>query len=489
MNPKSAPLYETMVAHYFQRNTSFHVPGHKGGKGVDPFAEDFYEKIMGLDLTEIAGLDDLHNPSGPIKEAQDLAAACFGAEETFFLINGSTVGNLAMILSVCARNELLLVQRNVHKSVIHGLMLAGAHVVFLPDQCEPLSGLASGVSINDINIAMDRYPNAKGVFLTNPNYYGMGIDLSNIAVEVHSRGMILMVDEAHGAHYGLHPRLSSSALSCGADAVVQSTHKMLTSLTMGAMLHLKGNRIDRSLIKQSLAMLQSSSPSYPIMASLDLTRRWMHVNGKYSLEKGLQVIDDFRIKFDQLPFLATLQQPCSESNFTSLDPFKFAIHDLTGTLDGFQLKQKLEEAGCFPEMADANRVLLHFSLATDVLDMNRLLEALQGICNHISLNQHSPQQFEEYYRSFPYFSKISLPISMGLLQNASEKVTEDVYLKEAINRQAAEIVTPYPPGIPILYYGETITRFTVEYLIRLVELGASFQGVADKSLSKIKVYV
>jgi arginine decarboxylase len=493
MNPHSAPLYEKMMIHHFQNYASFHVPGHKNGQGLDPKAQDFFKRIMEMDYTELPGLDDLHHPEGAIKDAQRLAAACFGAEETYFLVNGSTVGNLAMILSLCSRNDLLIVQRSVHKSVIHGLMLAGARAVFLPDRWDPESGLAVGVCREDVVYAMKRYPSAKGIFLSNPNYYGMGIELSDIANDVHAMGMVLLVDEAHGAHFGFHPRVPRHAMSSGADAVVQSTHKMLTAMTMGAMLHLQGDRIDRSLVRQSLMMLQTSSPSYPIMATLDLSRRWMHLNGHDHLEKGLMVIDEFQEKLrslkESVPFVQ-LKQPSPDTVYETLDPFKITFRDGTGTFNGFQLKKMLEQAGCFSEMADPNHVLLHCTLATDTADMNRLFSALMGISGLIPSSERgfSSDNLNRLNFNIPSFTEISPPVSMELPQNDPRPKWKQVSFKEAVGRRAAEMVVPYPPGIPILYCGEMITSETAEYLSQLVIMGANFHGDAEGGIKGIKIF-
>jgi arginine/lysine/ornithine decarboxylase len=216
LNPYDMPLLDALLQHRRNRYTGFHVPGHRSGKGLLAEASIFRE-IMSIDLTELTGLDDLHQPEGAIRDAQLLAADCFGAEHTFFLVNGSTVGNLAAILSVCGAGETLIVQRNVHKSVIHGLMLAKAKAVFVAPQTDPESGLSGGVAASDIERALRVYPEAKGILITNPNYYGMGIDMRELTQLVHRYDKPLLVDEAHGAHYGFHENLPDSALACGAD--------------------------------------------------------------------------------------------------------------------------------------------------------------------------------------------------------------------------------------------------------------------------------
>jgi arginine decarboxylase len=489
-NQARAPLYEKMVTHHFQRRSSFHVPGHKNGKGLDPAATDFFAPIMSLDYTELAPLDDLHDPSGVILEAQSLAAECFGAEETFFLVNGSTVGNLAMIMSVCAKEEILIVQRNVHKSVIHGLMLAGARAVFLPPRHDVTTGLATGVTLRDIIKAIEDHPTAKGVLLTNPNYYGMSIDLSEIAEAVHLRGQPLLVDEAHGAHFGFHPDLPKSALASGADVVVQSTHKMLTAMTMGAMLHVQGNRVDRQLIQQRLGMLQSSSPSYPLMASLDLSRRWIYQHGKENISKGLQVVQNFRdLVKNRLPAAAILEKEDHNQSYDSLDPFKITLSDRTGTWSGFQLRDQLARAGCDAEMAAADHVLLQFSLASDHEDAKHLFSALEDIFMPLRLKKQDFLEEIANNNRMPMFSQISAPILMILPQKSIPARVKAVPIDASIGMYCAEMVMPYPPGIPLLYIGEQITELAVDYIKWVAKQGATFQGAKHAGLNHISVFI
>lgn len=312
LQPGRAPVYEMLEQYRHKGNISYHVPGHKNGEAyrsaVSAESAGYLTEVMRYDVTEITGTDDLHHPEGVIREAQELAADCYGAEESYMLVGGSTAGNLALILTVCSEPGcLLILQRNVHKSVIHGLMLAGARAVFLEPQIDPDSGLAVAPSAETVQAALAAYPEAAGVLVTMPNYYGMGSDLAPLAQACHACCVPLLVDEAHGAHYGQHPALPAGALAQGADGVVQSTHKMLTALTMGAMLHVQGPWLDRALLRQRLAMVQSSSPSYPVMASLDLARRLLHSQGAGAFTAGLAAVDVLRRGLAALPRFGLLQ--------------------------------------------------------------------------------------------------------------------------------------------------------------------------------------
>lgn len=492
-----APLFEKLTAHHHNQATSFHVPGHKFGRGLKQ-GEDvhtYYHNIMAIDGTEIAGFDDLHQPEGVIHEAQMLAAECFGAEETFFLIGGSTVGNLAMIASVCGRGEILIVQRNVHKSVIHGLMMVGARAVFLSPLVDEESGIAAGVRAEDVEDALRQYPEAKGVLLTNPNYYGMGIDLQQIAKITHYYNKPLLVDEAHGAHYGFHASLPPSALSCGADVVVQSTHKMLSAMTMSAMLHVQGTRIERSIFKKWLSILQSSSPSYPLMASLDLARREIDVDGKRLIGHGLDAVQHFHELMEHLPEYRILIHQEHQNAYTSLDPFKITICDRTDILSGPRLAQELECRGCYPEMTDAKHVLLLFTLHSTRKDAEQVFQALMEISSYYELKKQETSYAISNMNEIPPFLPLSFPVlfSMNMSLFHSESLARDPLVRsltilDAVGQQSAEMVIPYPPGVPILYPGEEITIYTANLITQLIETGVKFQGTDIGARGTIYVY-
>jgi arginine/lysine/ornithine decarboxylase len=497
----SAPLFDRLAEVASRKPASFHVPGHKAGAGIGGAEAEIFTRIMTIDYTEATGLDDLHHPEGVIADAQALAADCFGAEETCFLVGGSTVGNLAMILAVCEPGDLILVQRNVHKSVIHGLMLAGAKAVFVPPAIDEASGIAAGVQERDVREALERHPEAKALFVSNPNYYGMGIDLAPLAELLHDTGKPLLVDEAHGAHFGFHPGLPRSALAGGADCVVQSTHKMLTAMTMAAMLHIQGGRIDRPLIRQRLAMLQSSSPSYPLMASLDVCRRHLHVQGADAFTRGLDAVQYFCRQLSTLDRFELIEPSPQTTAYTTKDPFKVVVRDRVGGLTGYELQEALErEGGCLIEMADPRHVLLVFSLASTRDDSDRLLDAFRRILRHSDGKKQELRPSAANMIKVPPIGRLSHPIPFsnrfpgldgltGLAQGDAPPSTRLVPLAESVGQVAAEMVIPYPPGIPLLFPGEAITADTAHSLTELAQAGARFQGTRDIGAERtIRIY-
>jgi arginine decarboxylase len=489
MDKQSAPLFERLIEHAAGNHVSLHVPGHKAGQGLEEEARPYYADLLRLDVTEISGLDDLHHPEEAIREAQRLAADCFGAEETFFLVNGSTVGNLAMILSVCRRGELLLVQRDVHKSVIHGLMLAGARAVFLSPEVDPETGLTLGLQAEVVEQALHKYPAAKGLLVTRPGYYGTAMPLEPIARLLHEAQKPLLVDEAHGAHFGFHPELPPSALSCGADAVVQSTHKLLTSMTMSAMLHVQGELVDRKEIKRYLTMLQSSSPSYPLMASLDLSRRQMHTMGEQLLEQGIAVVRQFTDRMSGLPRFQLLSEVrAGETAGIQQDPFKVTLRDRAGGVSGFELKDRLEARGCFVELADPQSVLLVFSLASTEADAGRLVDALTEISGALEEPETSGAAAGSGLPSLAYSAIPGLSEPVSFEEHVyRQKGTAQLPLEEAVGQSSAEMIVPYPPGIPVLCPGERISEEVIRYLARLAKLGARIHGMIPGEVPMLPV--
>ncbi|WP_246029314.1 aminotransferase class I/II-fold pyridoxal phosphate-dependent enzyme [Paenibacillus humicus] len=499
MNQTTTPLLTMLNSHIAGNPVSFHVPGHKGGeRNKDVLVHvgaqssrnaQWLDMVMEIDVTELASTDDLHDPSGAILEAQLLAAECFGAEETSFLVGGSTSGNMALIIGTCLPGDLVLVQRNVHKSVLNGLQLSGARAVFLTPEMDRQTGIGLVPSLRTIQDGLALYPEAKAVLLTNPNYYGLSADLRPYADYIHEAGAVLLVDEAHGAHYGLHPSFPGSALQAGADGVVQSTHKTLSALTMGAMLHMQGERLDRSSVKQALTMIQSSSPSFPILASLDAARAQVGSYGEKWFEPGLQTAKRIRDwasdQHARHPF--RLLELLGEEH--RLDPLRIVLEDASGCLSGFRLQKELEMRGCWPEMADARYIVLVVGARSEEKDADALLAALEEIASVHGLADPADSRRAFSPLLQPETSRaevVSLPVLLKRSKRNPER-EEKVMVKDSAGRLAAERIVPYPPGIPLVYEGERITPETAAHMQKLLEAGARFQGMSEEDRGCIAV--
>lgn len=498
MKPFNSPLLEALIKHRSTMQAGFHVPGHHYGEALRSWpastnpltdtAAKYFKPIMEIDVTELASTDDLHHPEASILEAQQLAAQSFGTEETFFLIGGSTSGNLALILTICDRDDVVIVQRNVHKSIINGLKLAGAQAVFVSPEYETSSGIATVPSIIYIQEAIARYPHAKAIILSTPNYYGVGTSMTSYVELAHQHGIPLLIDEAHGAHYGLHPSFPSSAIAAGADAVVQSAHKTLPTLTMGAMLHVQNDLIDREELKQALATIQSSSPSFPILASIDISRAMIDALGPDLFRQSLDSMKSLR-QFLKENAANIVALDAADEDYT-YDPLRIVLYDRTSQLSGFELQQKLQERGCWIEMADSRYAVLLFGIQTSAEDVAKLQAAIMEIDRSI-VQQNAARELQHNVK-LPIIMlndtpMISEPVSFKK-ETYKHRETERVRLDEAEGRLAAEMVVPYPPGIPMLYQGERISSASIEQCRRLSEDGAKFQGAQDGTMQTISVY-
>ncbi|MDQ7726985.1 aminotransferase class I/II-fold pyridoxal phosphate-dependent enzyme [Bacillus halotolerans] len=473
----NTPLYHALIQHARRNSHSFHVPGHHNGDVFFDEAKTIYNPLLTIDLTELSGLDDLHHPSGVIKEAQDLVSQLYGSAESFFLVNGTTVGNLAMILSVCDPGDTILIQRNCHKSVFHAVDLAGAEPVYLAPDIDEIMHVPTHVPLGTIKEALKAYPNAKGLVLTNPTYYGHSADLTEIISEAHQYGIPVLVDEAHGAHFVLGEPFPASALQMGADIVVQSAHKTLPAMTMGSYLHLNSNKIERNRVANYLNRLQSSSPSYPIMASLDLARAYLqHMIEEQKLPDVLQHIQLIKQTFDSLAY-AEAVEPANQRITT--DPLKLTIRSKCGH-SGFTLQKILERVNIFTELADENQVLLVLPLGGKQRIDSETIKKIDHEIEKTPTEQMnvSPEWEAQPITVMPYPKKV-----LNTLQK------EYVGFDKAAGRLNAEDVIPYPPGIPMIMAGERITMESVQKLSRLISMKTHVQGNMKINEKQLLVYI
>ena len=458
---KERPLVTALQQFVERRPLSWHVPGHKNG--LISTLPNAVKSALTYDLTELTGLDDFHHPEKAIAQAEQLLAETYGAKRSFFLVNGSTVGNLAMIYATCKKNEKIIIQRNAHKSIFNALELIGAKAIFITPQWDESSLTASGIQTDALKLALQHHSDAKAVVLTYPNYYGVaGKELREQIELCHQLQIPVLVDEAHGAHFIASKEFPSSALQLGADVVVQSAHKTLPAMTMSSFLHVNSKWVDVEKINHYLRILQSSSPSYLLLASLDDARdyinSYLEKDAVYLKEKRKQWIEALRA-------LRPLQVIEVD------DPLKVILR--VSNYTGFQLKAALERQGMYAELADTFQVLLILPLlkqgqAFPFADARiRIKEALvelkkdKGQLN--SILEPNIEQVEYTTSEYTYDE-------MELLEK------EWVPYMRAIGRVSASMIIPYPPGIPLLLPGEKITVAKLSQLEELLASGAVFQG-------------
>jgi arginine decarboxylase len=475
------PLFDALVAVAESRKVSFHTPGHKSGKGISTRFRKFVgPKIFTIDLTTLDEVDCLQRPVGVIREAQELAAEAYGAEHSFFLINGTTVGNHVMILSTANPGDEVLVARNAHKSILTGIILSGAIPRFFSPAFDERRGVLLNVTAGDVVRAMDQHPNARILSLTSPNYYGVTADLPGIVPEARRRGILVLVDEAHGPHLHFHPGLPTSALGAGVDASVQSTHKILGGMTQSSMLHLKGQRIEHHRVVRLLHLLQSTSPSYILMASLDLARMQMATEGEKLLSKALLLADDARDRINRIPGLFCFGEADLPDGGFSLDRTKLTVYVNGLGLTGFEVSSLLNTRfGIQVEMADLHNVLVIISIGDRRDDVDRLVAALGALSEHSA-------------RATPARTPPSAPPPAahrhGLApREAFFAPAERLPLAKAEGRISSDIVTIYPPGIPVLVPGEEVEASTIDYLLSMASYGARIDGILELEEPQIRV--
>ena len=470
MNQKRRPIVEALQSFKNTNPVSFHVPGHKNG--VLSGLPDDLKAALSYDVTELTELDDLHAASGIIAEAEQLLANAYGAERSFFLINGSTVGNLAMIRTVCNSGDTILVQRNAHKSVFHALELVGAHSVLLTPEWDEQTCTAGFVSASTVKEALEHHPEAKGVFVTYPTYYGTaGLELQEIVDCAHKRQIPVLADEAHGAHFILGEPFPLSALQLGVDIAVQSAHKTLSAMTQASFIHVNSKLVDINRLARSLSMLQTSSPSYILLASLDDARSMV---ATYS-ENDTRAFINWRKKLlEQLKSIPTIE--VIETN----DPLKVLVRQKE--VSGYTLQSILEQEGVYSELADERQVLFVLPLLTTQhsYPITRIYDALTIAVEKIQQGDVPDAQVKESS------NKQEVAIATKTVSKTELNWIEAQFAKD---RQLADSIIPYPPGIPLMFGGEQLHEQKIDEVCRMIEAGAKFQGAVRVNGKQIEFEV
>ncbi|WP_184665325.1 aminotransferase class I/II-fold pyridoxal phosphate-dependent enzyme [Texcoconibacillus texcoconensis] len=474
MDQTRRPIFEALVEHAHAGRYDFHVPGHKHGRVLAQSDVSEWFEILKLDVTEITGMDDLHAPKGIIKNAEKLTAAYYNTIDTSFLVGGSTVGILAMILAHIDDDDVVLVQRDCHQSVLHALELARGVPVMLSPDIDRDTGLSLGISLETLEEGFAAFPKAKAVVLTNPSYEGVGQALDEHVHMAHQFGSFLFVDEAHGAHlkYG-HRAIAASSLDAGADAVVQSAHKMLPAMTMASYLHINTERVNLQEVKRYLRMLQSSSPSYPLLASLDIARYFIANLPLEDMERVIRHWYNIGKELAQIEQLDILE--VASSSYWQ-DPFKCIIAPRC-SLSGIELKSELEKQGVDVEMATLGYIVLTFPLTVEGYDGESIVETFRSVLKNEQVVERSSTS------RFPFAHRW---VELAPFAKAEGDI-EYVPISSAVGRLMREVITPYPPGIPLLLPGERVTEQHVEQLQRLEKQGARFQTGESWMESGVKV--
>lgn len=479
-NQNTTPLFDALVEYNRRKPAYFRVPGHRYEKGINPILREAVgDAIFSFDLTETPLLDDLHNATGPIHEAERLAAELWGADYSHFLVNGTTCGNEAMILTAAHGGGTVAIPRNAHKSALMGLILSGGNPVYIMPELEQEWGLHGGISPASVERVFQQHPDCKGVFVVSPTYYGIASDLQAIADICHRHDAILMVDEAHGAHCYFSDLLPKGALELGADICVQSIHKVTGSLTQSSMLHVKSDRIKKSRLESNLMLVQSTSPSYLLMMSLDMARHDISRRGTQMIDKAAALAESARERINKIPGMACAgRELIGKAAIYDYDSTRLTVSANAIGITGFDLQKRLfAEYNIDMELANYRNVLGIVTFANEQEDLDLLVSALEDIAHKNS--DGSPLPPAEALPPQPEY--VLSP------RDAYFSDRERIPWVDAKGRIASEMIAPYPPGIPVIYPGERMSDDVWEYVEAFRQRNGHLHGPSDAKLSTFVV--
>lgn len=479
MDQTKMPLQEALLTYRKDRIVSFDVPGHKQGKGNLKLKEFLGDACMSVDVNSMQCLDNLCHPVSVIKEAQELAADAFHASHAFFMVNGTSSAVQAMILSVCKRGDKLIMPRNVHRSAINTLVLSGIVPVYVDPGIHPTLGISLGMKREDVRRAMEQHPEAKAILVNNPTYYGICSDLKAIVNMAHEAGMKVLADEAHGTHFYFGKDMPISAMDAGADMAAVSTHKTGGSLTQSSIL-LAGKQMDAGYIRQIINLTQTTSASYLLMSSLDITRWYLANEGEQIYHKVVALANYGREEVNAIDgYYAFSRELRNADDIYDVDPTKLTIHTRGIGLAGKEVYDILrDDFDIQIEFGDIGNILAVISVGDRVQELERLI----GACNEIArLHARDVKaiHMDEYID----------PIIEMTPQDAFYAESRTIPLRKAANEISAEFVMCYPPGIPLIAPGELITEELIEHIEYARRKGCSLTGTQDMDVKKIKVVI
>ncbi|MEW6572840.1 MAG: aminotransferase class I/II-fold pyridoxal phosphate-dependent enzyme [Bacillota bacterium] len=472
MRQTRCPLVEALKRYVEKGYTPFHTPGHLQGGAAPPVLRRWWGRsVFSADLTEVPGLDDLQASSGVIREAEELAAKLAGAENTFFLVNGSTAGNLAMIMAAAGPGDKVVLPRTIHRSAVAALVLSGAEPVFLPVRWLEDFEIPLPPEPAVYRDALAERPEARAVFSVYPDYYGVAVDLEAVAREAHSLGLPLLVDAAHGVLFGRHAEMPPGAMACGADASVESVHKRAGALTQAAWLLVQGNRVSPARIRDALRLVTTSSPSYLLLASLDAARRQLAASGESLCRRIIELAVYARAELARCPGVSVLS---AAGESYRVDQTRLVLNFRAAGISGFTAAKLMRRSGVVAEMADFHNVVLLLSPGHRMRDIKTLVCAVRKVLDKTREQVRAPR--------FP-----QAPPARLSPREAWLAPSRAVPPAEATGLVSAEIVAPAPPGIPVLLPGEEVTAEAVAYLYAVRAAGARVQGAQDPELNTILV--
>lgn len=479
----ATPLLEQILAFADRQQAPFFSPGHKGGR---TFPKELRERFAEMDLNNLPDTDTLHCPTSGIMGAQELLADAYGVDHSYLLVGGSTAGNIAALMTTLSPGDPVLAQRNAHKSVIAGIIHSGARPVWLSPAIEERFGFALGLGAKQVEAALDSEPGAKALVALNPTYFGTTPDIAALAAVCKSRKILLLADEAHGPHFHFHDELPTAAEDVGADAVTQSIHKILSGLSQAAVLHTRG--LDPARVQKVLQLIQTTSPSFPIMASIDFARRQMVLDGAKLLGDALALARRARAELAAIPGIEVLGRAHTlgpASGFFDLDETKIVLRVEELGLTGYEVQRLLNrDFGVQPELGGGSHVLFILTIGNTESDVDRMVAAMRSIAE-TAHGARTPAK-ESRVASAGNALLAIVPEVVMTPRDAFYAASRAVDFASAAGQVCAEVVTPYPPGIPTLMPGERITREILTELARVRDAGCPISST-DPTLAALRV--
>ena len=476
-NQSRAPIYEALEEFRRERMVPFDVPGHKRGRGNPDLVGLLGQQCVGIDVNSMKSLDNLCHPVSVIREAEEMAAEAFGAAYAFLMVGGTTSSVQSMVLSVCKKGDKIILPRNVHRSVINALVLGGAIPIYVNPDMDTRLGIALGMKVSQVERTIQEHPDAVAVLVNNPTYYGICSDLRSIVRMAHARRMKVLVDEAHGTHFYFGDKMPLSAMAAGADMAAVSMHKSGGSLTQSSFL-LTGPHMNPGYVRQIINLTQTTSASYLLLASLDISRRNLALRGKAEFAKVTALAEYAREEINRIEgYYAYTAELVNGDSIFDFDKTKLTVNTLGIGLAGIEVYDLLrDEYDIQMELGDIANVLAYISIGDRERDMERLIGALVEIRRKYR-RDNAGLYTQEYIEP-----KVAVSP-----QNAFYAEKESLPLMETEGRICSEFVMCYPPGIPILAPGEEITEQILEYIVYAKEKGCSMTGPEDPGIERLNV--
>jgi len=491
LDQSRAPYFQVLLEYVDAGVIPFHTPGHKQGIGMDRAFRDFVgDNVLAIDLTQIRGLDDLLQPEEALVEAQELAAECFGGEQSFFLINGSTSGNQCMMMAALNPGDKLALPRNSHKSAMGGLIMSGATPVWMQPEVDEALHMDHTITPETVRATLEHDPDVKAIYIVSPTYYGVAADLEAIAAIAHEHGIPLLVDEAWGPHFHFHPALPLSAMQAGADMAINSTHKMLGSLSQTAMLHVQGTRIRLDRLKAVYKLFLSTSPNLVLVASLDVARRQMAMEGPALLSRTIEIAQDARRQLNEIPRVYCFGEELEgRPGVFDLDPTKITVTVKDLGYTGYEAEEILRRRyNVQVELADLFNIVALYTIGTTQEASDALIHGVRELAREDRpVDIFSPSGVLDRRVKTGTYQLPKIPPIRLIPRDAFLSDTEFVPFKTSAGRICAEVITPYPPGIPVISPGEQITPEIIDYLALEKKAGVKMQGPYDDDLKFIRV--